>query len=133
MSGNAVPEICEAVALFEAWERSIGDAEGARRFTEAVQLLDEYLELEPGTPHRHYIENLRVSNTRRLLQQLAKVERQDLSLWLEYAIAVVSVVGDEAQSLMAANPQLKADFDAFAKVWGGAVQEALQRFQRGEG
>lgn len=104
MSASAVPEIREALALFEAWEASINDAAAARRFTEAVELLDDY-----------------------------RVERKDFSLWLEYAIAVVSAVGREADALMAANPQLKADFDAFAKNWGGAVEEALQRIQRGEG
>lgn len=130
---RSVPEIREAIALFEAWERSINDISAAKRFAEAFQLLDDFLESEPESAHKKFIENLRISNTRRLLQQLAKVDRKDFGLWLEYALAVVAVVDDEAESVMAANPQLKVDLDAFLKVWGDAVTQALQRIQRGEG
>lgn len=62
-----VPEIREAIALFESWEKSINDSAAARRFTEAVQLLDDYLEAEPETPYRELIRNLKTSNTRSLL------------------------------------------------------------------
>ena len=130
---RSVPEIREAVALFEAWERSISDVDSARRFTEAVQLLDDYLECEPDSPHKAFIQNLRLSNTRRLLRQLALVDRKDFSLWLEYALSVLAAVDKEAQSVMAANPQLRKDLDAFLNVWGDALTEALKRVQSGEG
>ena len=76
-----VPEIREAIALFESWEKSINDYHCARRFTEAVQLLDDYLEAEPETPYRDFIRNLKTSNTRRLLQHLARVDRKDFAIW----------------------------------------------------
>jgi hypothetical protein len=132
-SPRAVPEIRAAVALFEAWERSINDLHAAKGFTEAVQILDDYLECEPDSPHKAFIQNLRLSNTRRLLQQLTRVDRKDLSLWLEYALAVLAVVDNEAQSVMAANPELKQDLDSFKHVWGDALAEALKRMQNGEG
>lgn len=130
---RSVPEIREAVALFEAWERSINEVDSARRFTEAVQLLDDYLESEPDSPHKPFIQNLRLSNTRRLLRQLALVDRKDFSLWLEYALSVLAAVDREAQSVMAANPELRKDLDAFLNVWGDALAEALKRVQSGEG
>jgi hypothetical protein len=132
-SPRDVPEIREAIALFEAWEASINDLNAAKGFTEAVQILDDFLETEPQTPHRTFIHNLKISNTRRLLQQLAKVDKADFSLWLEYAVSAVAVVSNEAQSLMKANPELEADFASFQKVWGSAVTDALHRIQRGEG
>jgi hypothetical protein len=98
-----------------------------------VQILDDFLDGEPETPHRKFIENLKISHTRRLLQQLAKVDKKDFSLWLEYAVSAVAAVSNEANSLMAADPGLKADYESFLKVWGSAVTEALQRIQRGEG
>jgi hypothetical protein len=132
-SGRSVPEIREAIVLFEAWEASINDVNAAKGFSEAVQILDDFLESEPETPHRPFIQNLKISNTRRLLQQLAKVDKRDFSLWLEYAVSAVAVVSSEAQSLMNANPELKADFDSFLTVWGSAVTDALHRIQKGEG
>ena len=130
---RAVPEIREAIALFEAWERSINDLHAAKGFTEAVQMLDDYLECEPDSPHKAFIQNLRVSNTRRLLQQLTRVDKRDFSLWLEYALAVLAAVENEAQSVLAANPDLKKDLDSFKQVWGDALAQALKRVQNGEG
>ena len=127
-----VPEIRQAIALFESWEKSINDYAAARRFTEAVQLLDDYLEAEPQTPHRGFIRNLKTSNTRSLLRHLARVDRKDFSLWLEYAMLVGSLVDKEAESLMAKQPELKKDFDAFLGVWGETLKEALRRVQRTE-
>jgi hypothetical protein len=132
-SPRAVPEIREALALFEAWERSINDAHAAARFTEAVQILDDYLECEPDSPHKAFIHNLRLSNTRRLLQQLTRVDKRDFSLWLEYALAVLAAVENEAQSVIKANPELKKDLDSFKHVWGDALAQALKRVQNGEG
>jgi oligoendopeptidase F len=132
-SARSVPEIREAVALFESWERSINDLHAAKGFTEAVQILDDYLECEPDTPHRSFIQNLRLSNTRRLLQQLARLDKKDFSLWLEYALAALSAVDKEAQSVMTANPDLKKDLDSFKHVWGDVLAQALKRVQNGEG
>ena len=133
MNARSVPEIREAIALLESWERSINDLHAARGFTEAVQILEDYLECEPDTPHRSFIQNLKLSNTRRLLQQLARVDRKDFSLWLEYALAALSAVEKEAQSLMAADSGLRKDLDAFEHVWGDVLAQALKRVQNGEG
>jgi hypothetical protein len=60
-----VPEIREAIALFEKWEAGITDPAAAGRFAEAIQLLDEYRESEPDSPHKAFVQNLKVSNARR--------------------------------------------------------------------
>lgn len=130
---RSVPEIREAIALFETWEASINDVNAAKRFGEAMQLLDDYLESEPDSPHRQFVQNLRISNTRRLLQQLARVDRQDFGRWLEYALAAMALADKEAASVLAAHPQLRTDLDSFLKVWGDSVNEALHRIQHGEG
>lgn len=130
---RSVPEIREAIELFEAWEASINDVNAAKRFAEAMQLLDDYLEYEPDSPDRQFIQNLRVSNTRRLLQQLATVDRKDFGLWLEYALAAMALADKEAASVIAVNPQLRTDLDSFLKVWGDSVNQALHRIQHGEG
>lgn len=111
----------------------MNDLSAAKHFTEAVQLLDDYLECEPESPHKQFIQNLKVSNTRRLLQQLAQIDKTDFALWLEYALVALALVDREAESIMDANPGLKADFDAFRNVWGAVLAEALQRVQKGEG
>ena len=49
---RSVPEIQEAVTLFETWEASVASPAAASRFAEAVQILDDYLESEPNSPHK---------------------------------------------------------------------------------
>lgn len=117
-----VPEIRQAIALFESWEKSINDCAAARRFTEAVQLLDDYLEAEPQTPYREFIQNLKTSNTRSLLRHLARVDKKDFAIWVEYALLVLSMVDKEAASVMATQPELKKDSDAFLGVWRDALR-----------
>ena len=118
LNPRSVPEIREAIALFEAWERETSNVHAAKGFTEAVQILDDYLECEPESPHRGFIENLRLSNTRRLLQQLARIDKKDFSLWLEYALAALAAVEREAASVIAASPELKRELDSFMGAWG---------------
>jgi hypothetical protein len=127
---RSVPEIREAIALFESWEAGITDPAAAGRFAEAVQLLDDYLDVEPDSPHRRFVQNLKVSNTRRLLQLLKQVDKSDVSSWMEYVHAVALVLGEEAAALMTQHPELKKDFDAFIAVWGSQYVEALKKAGR---
>ena len=117
MTPREVAEIGEAIALFESWERTMNDARGSRKFTEALELLNDYLEYEPDTPHRKFVENLKLANTRRLLRELAKVERKDFEVWLEYVLALAGPVEKEAKALMRIDPDLKRDYDAFVGAW----------------
>ena len=126
-SPRSVPEIREALALLEAWERSVNDADAARGFTEAVQMLDDYVEAEPDTPHRAFIQNLKLAHTRRLLQQLATVDRRDFGLWLEYAVTALKLLERESEAVLAARPELKADLGAFQAIWGETLAAAVRR------
>jgi hypothetical protein len=124
---RSILEIREAISLFEAWEANVADPAAAGRFAEAVQILDDYLEAEPESPHNVFVRNLKVSNTRRLLQLLKRVDKNDVSSWMEYIHAVLLALKDEAETAMARNPELKEDFDAFVSVWGKEYVEALKQ------
>lgn len=117
MTPREVTEIREAIGLFETWERTMNDARASRKFTEALELLNDYLEYEPETPHRRFVENLKLANTRRLLRDLAKIDRKDFEVWLEYVLALAGPVEKEAMALMRIDPELKRDYDAFLGAW----------------
>ena len=112
---RSVPELREASALFEAWERNVRDPGAAQRFGEAVQLLDDYLECEPDSPHRAFVENLRLANVRRLIRLVGQVDKSDLSAWVEYADVLVRLLDGEAQAAIAGDASLKGALDAFLK------------------
>jgi hypothetical protein len=115
LNARSVPEIRAAAQLFEAWERNVRDPGAAQRFGEAVQMLNDYLECEPDSPHRPFIENLKLANARRLLRLLGEVDKSDLSAWVEYADVLVRLLEHEAQAAIAADASLKGEFDAFLK------------------
>jgi hypothetical protein len=123
MRPRDVPEIREAIALFESWERAVNDARASKKFTEALELLNDYLEYEPDTPHRKYVENLKLANTRSLLRHLAKVDRKDFEVWLEYVLALAGAVEKEAKALMRIDPDLKRDYDAFIGAWAELLSQ----------
>jgi hypothetical protein len=112
---RGVPEIREASALFEAWERNVRDPSAPQRFAEALQMLDDYLECEPDSPHRPFIKNLRLSNARRLVRLLGQVDKNDLAAWVEYADVLLRLLDGEAQSAIAGDASLKGALDAFLK------------------
>jgi len=127
---RSVPEIREAIGLFERWEAGITHPAAAGWFAEAVQLLDDYLDAEPDSPHKRFVQNLKVSNTRRLLRLLSQVDKNDLSSWMEYVHVLALVLGDEAEALMITYPELRAEFGAFIAVWGKEYVDALQNAAR---
>ena len=114
---HSVPEIKEAIALFQKYERSAGDLSSIKGFSEAVELLNDYLEREPDSPHREFIQNLRFSNTRALLRKLASIDKVNAAAWFEHLSLVLVPLQSEAEALMANYPELKADFDAFFDIW----------------
>ena len=57
---RAVPEIREGVALLERYEASPMSYESTQDFALAVETLEDYLAENPDSPHRHFIQNVRL-------------------------------------------------------------------------
>jgi len=111
---RSVPEIGAAVELFGEWEKALDDPGAADLFTQALEQLDDYVEAEPDTPHRSFIENVRLANIRRLLTQLSRVRASDLGNWAGYTVVLTS--RPEVPTVVARQPQLKAVLDAFVEA-----------------
>lgn len=122
---HAVPEIADAIALFEQYEKSPGDLTAIQGFAEAVQVLNDYLEYEPSSPHRKFIQNLKFSYTRALLRKLAAVDKKVVTSWCEHVFTVLVPLQSESETLMAIYPELKTDFDAFFDTWKEDLARAL--------
>ena len=108
---RSVPEIGAAVELLEEWEKALADPGAADLFAQALEQLDDYVEAEPDTPHRTFIDNLRRSNLRRLLSQISRVRASDLGNWAGYSVVLTS--RREVGALVGEQPELKAGLDAF--------------------
>jgi hypothetical protein len=126
---RSVPEIRDAIRLFEQYEKSQLDYAASRHFVEAVELLNDYLEAETDSPHKDFIRRLKMSHTRSVLRSLAKVNRADGFAWAGH-VAILINVNAEAEALTSAFPDLKEDYDEFFRVWGPELLEALQKLEK---
>ena len=127
---RSVPVIREAITLFEEYEAVQHlDSAAAQQFLEGLQVLNDYLEIERDSPHREYIARLKVSHTRSLLRNLAKLDRKDGLAWAGHA-AILMLVNNEATALLQLYPDLKKDYDDFFLVWGPEVLAAIEQMEK---
>jgi len=133
MNPRSVPEIREAIALFEEYERSLLNHAAAKKFNEAVELLNDYLEAEPDSPHKDFIHRLRFSNTRSMLRNLARVNKKDFFTWGEHVFAILLRVNSEAEALMGMHPDLKKDSRSFLTCGKKNSHLGLLKMQRDHG
>lgn len=125
MNPDSIPEIREAITLFQSYERAGASFEDARKFEIAVQTLDDYLEENPNTPHRVFIQNLKFSYTRRLMERIASVNKTDLETSLKHIVLVAASVKTEAEKIMAQFPEQKREWDLLIGKWAAVIAEAL--------
>ena len=125
MNPQSEPEIKEAISLFQSYERAGASFADARKFKIAVQTLDEYLEENPDSPHWTFIQNLKLSYTRRLMERIASVNKADLEASLEHIVLVAAVVKAEAAKLMSEFPEQKQEWDRLIGTWAETIAHAL--------
>jgi hypothetical protein len=121
MEPRAVPEIREALALLEAYEASGARHEDARSFQHAFEILDDFVEDDPDTPHLQFINNIRYAHTRRMLQRLGSVDPSDLAASIEHVVVLVETVAKETERLLAEHPDLRKDYDRLMGAWKGPL------------
>ena len=63
-------EVKEAVNLLKEFEKSESHTKRTRNFNDGIDLLNDYVEENPDSPHLVFIENIKTSYTRKLLEQL---------------------------------------------------------------
>lgn len=107
---RSVPEIGAAIELFEQWEKAPGDPGAADLFAQALEQLDDCEEPE----HAAFIRNVRLANTRRLLNQLSRVRVSDLANWAGYSAILASSA--EARAVIAEQPELRNVLEAFVEA-----------------
>lgn len=109
-------ELKEAVNLLKEFEKSDSHRIKTRTFSDAIDLLRDYVEESPDSSHLDFIENIRTSYTRILLQQLNSISQIEIEDWYNY-FAPVSKVQSEVTKILSENPILKDGFTNFISIW----------------
>ncbi|MCK4828850.1 hypothetical protein KA005_74690, partial [bacterium] len=86
-----------------------------RNFNEAINLLNNYVEENPDSPDLVFIENIKTSYTRILLEQLNDIRQIELGDWIRYWSSFLKVES-EATKMLSENPILKEGYKKFISI-----------------
>lgn len=100
-------ELKEAVNLFAEFEKADSHTKRTRTFSDAIGLLTDYIEENPDSPELAFIENIKTSHTRILLQQLNDIRKIEINDWLHYTMLTILKVKDEVTKILSEDPILK--------------------------
>ncbi len=117
-------DIAEARALLERAERESDPEQETNHIQEALLLLEV---ADNATPEEaKLIANLRMSYARRLLTKLPKLKSVSFDVWLLYFNVMVELAS-EVEALAATDPDLAANRQEFAAMWGPDVLAAMRK------
>lgn len=123
---NELPyEVSEARNLLERAEVETDHVIRTRYFEDAIDALNDYLSDYPETPHKFLIEKLKLTYTRKFLENLSGLLRTDIEIWFYYTKLFLLKVPNEVKSNIENNPTLKEIYKTFIEVW---KKEAIEIF-----
>ena len=110
-------ELKEAVNLLREFEKPGSHKKKTRNFTDAIDILNDYVKENPESPHLDFIENIRTSYTRILLQQLADIREIEIDDWHNYYTLMTLKVEDEVTKILSEDPILIEGYQEFLSMW----------------
>jgi hypothetical protein len=125
-------ELMEAVKSFKEFENSNSHAKKINNFKDAINLLDEYVEENPNSPHINFVENIKTSHARILLEQLNNIRDIEIDDWFNYFILITQKLKSEVEKISSENPILKKGYQDFVAIWRADVLEYLTKLENGK-
>lgn len=117
MTKDLPKELREARTLFEEFERSNSHSKKVRCFEDAIQILSDYIQENPCSSNLQFIENIRFSYTRRLLEQLKNIGNVEMDVWFDYLSLTIFKVENETNQILLENPMLRQKYEEFKALW----------------
>lgn len=127
-------EIEHARALLEKAEREPDPGLKADHLVQGLEVLGDLDDEELSDADRRLVANIKVAHARRLLQQLGQVRSAALDTWARYVHVLVGLLKREVREVLAADAQLRENFDRFVALCDRLVGEQLSaELQRDDG
>ncbi len=118
-------ELKEARKLFAEFEKSNNHTIKTRTFSDAIDILNDYVEENADSPELAFIENIKKSYTRILLRQLNDMKEIEIHDWVNYTTLTILKVKDEVTTILSENPILEKGYDDFISIWNKEVLKYL--------
>jgi hypothetical protein len=110
-------EIKEARDLLAGFEKENDHSLKTGAFGEAIDILDDYLAVEPETEHKDFIENIKRTYTRKLLEGLHGLLGADMETWFQYIHLLLVKAPNEVEFNIWEHPRLDKDYQGFMEIW----------------
>ena len=114
MENNIPEDIIEARKLLETSLRMNDHDKRVNYFDSTIELSNDYLEINPHSHHKTYIENIKMTYLRSLINNLP-TSNVDLEIWFNYTALFMRKCPIEFNTIIGNDPILKKiyrEFDA---------------------
>lgn len=128
MIRNIPKDLVEAVDFLTLFERSNDHTKRTRYFKDAIEILNSHLQDNSDTTHKDFIKNLRLTYTKKLLEQLPLLSTLDMDDWSKYLILLIQSVPNETEVLSKEHPKLKQNKEAFIAIWINETIDMLKKY-----
>jgi len=125
MPENLPEEVTEGRLLLEDALKSQNHIERVRDFEDGIKLLKEYLEDNPDSSHKNVIHNIKVTYTKKLLEELPSLYSLDMDIWFHYFLLVLSIA-TEIEETIAEYPNLEKNEEIFFSLWKDELIKILK-------
>ena len=119
-------EIREAVSLLEAFEKAADPVDEISSFSDGIDILNQFLEAQPDSPHARRAANLKRAHTRRFLARVPSLGHVDMDEWLQLLVPLLVKVPQEVRELRAEHPEFRASFKRFKLMYAEPFMRTLQ-------
>ncbi len=118
MHGDLPEEISDAIEMLETFDNLQKHEFRAGDYENAIEILNAYLTQNPGSSHINFIKNIKLTYTRKLLEQLPKLHTLTFSEWVPYMIAFYFTAKNEIDMVIERYPNLGKYYKDFRAIWG---------------
>lgn len=125
-------EIDEAANLLKKFERSQDHSKRTNFFSEAVEILNSYLEAFPDSSQQGYISRIKLAYTKKLLEELPSLGAVDLIEWFSYIRLLHIQVTNEVDLLSKENKNLRRNVKQFNELYRDEVVALIKKTSAGD-
>ena len=119
------PELKEAVNLLARFEKEKDHSLRTRDFEDAIDILNDHLLDEPESPHKSFVEKIKLTYTRKLLEELPNMSGADIEIWFDYVRLFLLKVSKEVETNTEKDAQLRQNYKDFIGIWKDKVIRLL--------
>lgn len=120
-------DISKARKLLQKYKQELNHKMRVRYFTDALDLLDPYINDEPDSEAGRLSKNIRHAYIKELLESLPSLSTLDIDEWWQYFWELFIKQSDEVEALCNEDAILKQNYMNFLHLWGQEVMNFLQK------